>query len=82
MRSVLCVAALAASIAIHVAGGPLAQARAIVLDNVRIVDGSGGAAIERGRIVIEGDRITRVGTSASTAAPRDAEAIDLAGRTI
>ena len=82
MRSVLCVSALAASLAIPVASGSSAQARAIVLDNVRIVDGSGGAAIERGRIVIEGDRIVRVGASASTAAPRDAEAIDLSGRTI
>ena len=56
--------------------------RAIVLDSARIVDGTGAPPIENGRIVIEGDRIVRVGPAAKTPAPADAERIDLAGRTI
>ena len=56
--------------------------RAIVLDSARIVDGTGAPPIENGRIVIEGDRIVRVGPAAKTQAPADAERIDLAGRTI
>ena len=37
------------------------QPRAIVLDNVRIVDGTGAAPIENGRIVLQGERIAAVG---------------------
>ncbi len=58
------------------------QDRALVLDNVRIVDGTGAAPIEAGRIVIDGDRIARLGPAAGTAAPANAETIDLAGRTV
>jgi imidazolonepropionase-like amidohydrolase len=58
------------------------QSRAVVLDNVRIVDGTGAAPIERGRIVVDDDRIVRVGASASVAAPAGAETVDLAGRTV
>lgn len=58
------------------------QGRAIVLDNVRIIDGTGAAPIDNGRIVIDGDRIARVGPRAKTTAPANAETIDLAGRTV
>ena len=58
------------------------QTRAVVLDNVRIIDGAGGAPIDRGRIVIEGERIVRVGRLPRVAAPPNAETIDLAGRTV
>ncbi len=58
------------------------QNRALVLDNVRIVDGTGAAPIEAGRIVIDGDRIARLGPAARTAAPANAETIDLAGHTV
>ena len=37
---------------------PAAQGRSLVLDNVRIIDGTGAAPIEKARIVIDGDRIT------------------------
>ena len=57
-------------------------ARTVVLDNARVIDGSGGAPIERGRIVIQGDRVTRVGAADRIAAPAGADTIDLAGRTI
>ena len=41
------------AIALSVAAAETAQTRALVLDNVRIIDGSGAAPIENGRIVIE-----------------------------
>ena len=59
-----------------------AQSRLVVLDNVRLVDGTGAAAVERARIVIDGDRIDRVGPPATTPAPENAETIDLSGFTI
>lgn len=58
------------------------QNRAVVLDNVRIVDGTGAGPIEKGRIVLEGDRIVRIGPLANVAVPANAETIDLAGRTV
>jgi len=60
-------------------GGP---SRARILDNARVIDGTGAAPIEHARIVIEGDRIARIGPRATVAAPADAETVDLSGRTI
>ena len=54
----------------------------VVLDNVRIVDGTGAVPIEGGRIVIAGGRITALGSAAATAAPAGAERIDLSGKTV
>jgi imidazolonepropionase-like amidohydrolase len=54
----------------------------VVLDNVRIVDGTGAVPVEGGRIVITGGRITALGSAAATAAPAGAERIDLAGKTV
>ena len=62
--------------------GQAAQTRPTVLDNVRIVDGSGGAPIEHGRIVIDRDRIVRVGPAATIGLPAGGETIDLSGRTV
>jgi len=45
-----------------------------------VIDGTGGAPIEHGRIVIQGDRIVQVGTTVPL--PPDAEIVDLSGRTI
>src|SRR4051812_9364900 len=64
------------------AAGDQPVPRALVLDNVRIIDGSGAAPIENGRIVIEGDQIARAGAAAATPAPAGAERVDLAGRTV
>ena len=58
------------------------QPRALLLDNVRIVDGTGAAPIENGRIVLQGERIAAVGPAAKVAAPANAERIDLAGKTV
>jgi hypothetical protein len=59
-----------------------AQPRSLVLDNVRVIDGSGGAPLEGGRVVIQGDRITSVGPADRVAMPAGADRIDLTGRTI
>ena len=37
------------------------RTRALVLDNVRVIDGTGAAPVEKGRIVIDGDRIAEIG---------------------
>lgn len=66
---------------ISAAAVAVTQAPAIVLDNVRVIDGTGAAPIERGRIVITGDRITRVGAADRIAMPAGADVIDMAGRT-
>ena len=62
--------------------GPAAQARFLVLDNVRVIDGTGAQPIERGRIVIAGGRIVRIGPAATVRAPADAETLDLSGQTV
>ena len=56
--------------------------RALVLDNVRIVDGTGAAPVENGRIVVRGERIVAAGDARTTAAPADADQVDLSGRTV
>ena len=58
------------------------QTRPIVLDNVRVIDGTGQPAIERARVVIEGDRIRQIGAAGQVPLPPQADAIDLSGRTI
>jgi imidazolonepropionase-like amidohydrolase len=56
--------------------------RALVLDRVRIIDGTGAAPMTDGRIVIDGDRIAAAGAMVATAAPAGADHLDLAGRTV
>jgi imidazolonepropionase-like amidohydrolase len=74
--------ALCAVAGATILAAPPAQSRAIVVDNARIIDGTGAAPIERGRIVIDGDRIARIGPSDSVEKPAGAETVDLAGRTV
>jgi imidazolonepropionase-like amidohydrolase len=54
----------------------------IVLENARLIDGSGRPPIEAARVVIEGDRITAAGAGASVPVPAGASRVDLAGRTL
>lgn len=58
------------------------QTRLVVLDNARVIDGSGKPPIERARVVIEGDSILRIGPSGEVPLPPQGEVIDLSGRTI
>ena len=74
---VLIVPALAATFELRAA-----QPHVIVLENVRAIDGTGSAPIERARIVIRGDRIDHIGTVDDVRVPAGAEAIDLSGYTI
>jgi imidazolonepropionase-like amidohydrolase len=73
---------IGAAAALAAAAAQEGKPRTLVLDNVRLIDGTGAAPIERGRIVIEGERIARVGSSSQVTAPEDAERLDLSGRTI
>ncbi len=73
---------LFAFIALTAAVAAQPQPRALVLDNVRIIDGAGNRPIENGRIVLQGERIAAVGTAAAVAAPAGAERVDLAGKTV
>jgi imidazolonepropionase-like amidohydrolase len=75
--AVLIVSALAATFELRAA-----QPHVIVLENVRTIDGTGSAPIERARLVIRGDRIDRIGTVDDVRVPAGAEAIDLSGYTI
>lgn len=58
------------------------QARSVVLDNVRVIDGTGARPMERARVIIEGDRIARIGPADTVALPANAERLDLEGHTI
>jgi imidazolonepropionase-like amidohydrolase len=80
LRRMIGIAAVAN--ALSIAAAQTAQIRGVVLDNVRIIDGSGGAPIENGRIVIERDRIARIGRAAEIGVPAGAGTVDLSGRTV
>jgi imidazolonepropionase-like amidohydrolase len=79
IRSLL--AAAVAAVCLPLQGGA-AQTRTLVLDNVRIIDGTGAPPIDAGRVIITGDRITSVGRADAVALPAGAERLDLAGKTV
>jgi imidazolonepropionase-like amidohydrolase len=58
------------------------DAPVVVLQNVRVVDGTGAAPAENQTIVIENGRITAVGPAAQVRVPSGAQAIDLSGHTV
>jgi imidazolonepropionase-like amidohydrolase len=61
----------------------LAQAApAVVLEGARLIDGTGGPVRDNAALVIEGDKITAVGTAGKLARPKGARVIDVRGRTI
>src|SRR5690606_16706126 len=62
--------------------GVTTQTRVLVLDNVRLMDGTGAPPIERARIVIDQDRVAQVGPADTVAVPDGAERLDLTGRTV
>jgi len=59
-----------------------AQPRPLVLDNVRLMDGTGTPPVARARIIVEDGRVTRVGSVESVALPDNADRLDLSGRTV
>ena len=84
MRTPLGLLTLAAIVALPSTIVPAAgrQTRPLVLENVRVIDGTGAPPVERGRLVIEGDRIAGVGPMEKVPMPADADTIDLMGRTV
>jgi imidazolonepropionase-like amidohydrolase len=84
MRSLCrCLTVALSAAAVPVAGTLTSpQPRSVVLDNVRVIDGTGAAPIEDARVIIEGDRIARIGPANAVALPADADRLDLSGRTI
>jgi imidazolonepropionase-like amidohydrolase len=68
--------------AISLAARTPVQSRLVVLDNARLIDGSGKPPIERARVVIEGDRILRIGPPGQVSLPAQSEVIELSGQTI
>ena len=78
-RAAVCSFIILAGIVCVSAGQP---AKSLVLDHVRLIDGTGGAPIDDGRIVIDGDKVTAAGPAASTPAPSGGEHVDLTGKTV
>jgi imidazolonepropionase-like amidohydrolase len=58
------------------------EAPAIALKNVRVIDGTGAAAVEDQTIVIVDGKIQSVGPSSSASIPVDTQVLDLKGYTV
>lgn len=84
--SAVAMAALPACLVAQQKNSPLApyikeSAPVLVLDHVRVIDGTGAAPQENMRVHIEGGKIAAVEPS-SGAAPTDAKVLDLTGKTV
>lgn len=79
-RALAVTACTAVSVPILAARSP--QTRAIVIDAAHIIDGTGTAPLDHGRIVIEGDHITQIGRADGVAKPAGAETIDVPDGTV
>ena len=58
------------------------EASVVVLQHVRVIDGTGAPAVNDQTIVIEGGLIKSIGPSGSTPPPAGARVLDLAGRSV
>jgi imidazolonepropionase-like amidohydrolase len=58
------------------------EAPTVALTHVRVIDGTGAAALEDQTIVISGGRVASVGPSAAAVVPAGARVLDLAGHTV
>ena len=79
---VLCGAALAATMTVAAQGQSAASGRPVVYENARLIVGDGSAPIESGVMVVQGGRITAVGSKGSVSVPAGAMHVDLTGRTV
>ena len=77
-RTLLGAAIAAVTLAPGFAQGPAA----IVFEGGRVIIGDGRPAIENATIVVQGDRITQVGSAASVKAPAGATRVSLTGKTV
>ena len=69
-------------VACVISASTAAYAQTTALRGARVIDGTGGAAIDNATIVIRDGRIVAIGPSAGTPVPGDAEVVDYAGKTI
>lgn len=78
-----CVVMLCSTVALAppLLAGRAAQPRPLVLDNVRLMDGTGAPPVERARIVIVDGLVTLAGPVDAVPLPADADRLDLTGRT-
>jgi imidazolonepropionase-like amidohydrolase len=74
--------ALLAVPAALLAAAPVAAAATLVLTGGTVIDGYGNPPLHNGVIIVEGDRISAVGTLDSLAIPADAEVISTEGMTV
>jgi len=58
------------------------DAPVVVLQHVRVIDGTGAPAVDDQNVILEGGVIRSIGPSASTPAPAGARVMDLTGRTV
>src|ERR671911_150104 len=64
------------------AQAPAAGGAVTALTGVRIIDGTGGAPIEQGTIVMANGRIVAAGAASAVQIPAGATRVDLAGKTV
>ncbi|HEY6509680.1 MAG TPA: amidohydrolase family protein [Vicinamibacterales bacterium] len=76
-----CAAVLATAVVLspHMGGQ---TATATLFEGARLINGTGGAAVENAAFVVEGARITAVGRAGQLRAPAGATRINLAGKTV
>ena len=75
----LAVAAFAAGVSAPVAGQ---AGSATVFEGARLINGTGGPAVENAAFLVEGSRITQVGRAGQIKAPAGAMRVSLAGKTV
>ena len=59
-----------------------ARADPVILEGARLIDGTGKPARDNAALIVNGERITAVGTTGKLARPKGARVIDVHGRTI
>ncbi len=67
---------------VSLAGDQERQPKSLVITRARLIDGTGAPPLEDAVIVITGDKFTAVGPPGKVAIPRDAEVIDVKGKTV
>ncbi len=58
------------------------MSRILALQARRLIDGTGGPAIDNAVVIVDGESITAVGPADTTTIPPEAERIDLGDRTL